>query len=363
MTFLLALLLFHERGRAEKLIGSERGGGNWFDSKVFEPKKNYSIGECSERLYGGPGFIQYHKNIEGNKNICINITSYRFFIVWANYPLDTEVTYYHSFPGDTTLIEENTSYAPDLPLYTEISTPFASITINLPHGGYIAFSYGSSPNMCKTGMMISNTLAYHGEFNDHTKGFEKIDYYEDKCLLFVSQSTVNVTFDSNFNGDSQRIVVYQDIADPKSIIDYKHTFAQLDTTKNPILIRIFTQHKNSVLSLDVSSGAIHPTKEETAIFTPPLSNACPKPVECNLWHFVSPDMLFVCVIFSIILLLIIIAAIYVLLAWKCPKVVGIEENGQDVDSTPFASTSALLEARTEPAGYFAMDQYLRPQEE
>jgi hypothetical protein len=363
MTFLLALLLIKEYANVEDLIGTERGGGNWFNSLNIFNKNNITIGECSERLYGNSGFNQYHTNLEGNKNICINVSTFRFFIAWENYPLDTKVIFYHSFPGSTVLVESNTSLVSDLPFFTEISAPFASITINLPSGGYIAFAYGSSPNMCKTGIKITNSLEYDQVLNDHSSGFEKLDYYEDKCLLFISQGSVNLTLKSNFDGKAQRIIFYQDIMIPKSLLDYSYTFATLDTKSHPLLVRILTQKRKSHISLTLTSNGTRPTKEDTGVFIPPSTNVCPEPVNCNLWYFVSPDMFFVCMIFSITLLLIIVATVYVFLAWKYPQVVGIENKAQDHDPTQFASTSALLEARSEPAGYFAMDQYLRPNKE
>ena len=76
-----------------------------------------------------------------------------------------------------------------------------------------------------------------------------------------------------------------------------------------------------------------------------------------MWTFIEPDLFVVYVSFIIFIIVVVICAIYVLILWKCPEYVG-KQNDNGLDSTPFASARALLEARTEPSGYFKIDHYV-----
>ena len=337
----------------------------WEDTgQSYENISNYDqnlVGECAIKLYGNPGFFQYHENFDSSRYICINITTFRFFLVWNNYPLDTEVIYYKSIPGDSTLIKANVSYAPNLPLFSEISNPFASVTIKIPSGGYVDFSYGSVPSMCKTGLVITNGLEYKNTFSyQKTDSISKLDYFEDKCILFSSRGSLNVSFRSNFDGVSQRILTYQNIISPQVIKDYSYSFINYDLLSQPLIIRILTQKKESELTVEMTSDGLHPTLVETGFFDTEFVNNCPDE-ECNLWVFVQPDIFAVYLAFFIVLFIVILVTIYVLFLWKCPEKVGSSPRVDGLDSTPFASTSALLEARTEPAGYFAVDHHIDDQ--
>ena len=108
------------------------------------------------------------------------------------------------------------------------------------------------------------------------------------------------------------------------------------------------------------SNATNPTVSETNFYDTGYTSQCSD--SCSLWDFIRPDIFAVIVVFSVVLIIVIICAIYVLFLWKCPDKCS-SKNIEKLDSTPFASTDALLEARTEPAGYFAVDHHMDHVEE
>ena len=168
---------------------------------------------------------------------------------------------------------------------------------------------------------------------------------------------MNVTIQSNFDGTTQRIIAYQDIIDPKSVRKYSYSFITFDTSTYPLILRILTQKKNSEFSISMTSGGLHPTSSQTAFYDSGYTNDCSYK-ECNLWAFVQPDIFAVYLAFFVVLIIVIICAVYVLFLWKCPERINASKKVNGLDSTPFASTNALLEARTEPAGYFAVDHHI-----
>lgn len=300
----------------------------------------------AENVSSGAGLHTYRKELPERTQICLNISVFGFFVVFNSCPDNMVIYEYRSYLRASELSLFDVYYGNQVGLFLYIRDPFASLTFFLPNGGIVDITYGSLPNMCRNGVIISNKMGLL-TIGSSTSKLQLLPS-SDECVLISSSGLAQVSVDNSLkNGD--QVLAYSNSLRPQaipSIID------------NPFLIRFIT---NSIIGsrsskIDVSFPN-NPQYPDEMFYEPysKVNASCDPTPECNIWIFISPAQLILYIVFFILALALIGGILYATVKKYCPKDVSKPENEKEHDSVKFASVNTLMEARTEPAGYYAMD--------
>lgn len=307
-----------------------------------------SVGECSERLNSYTGFYHYKTNITQSINICVNISIYGFYLIFNQIPDSAEIKEYKSYIGSSQLMYSKSYFPPNIPLYIEANIPFASYTISINCPGKLDFVYGSAPNICKTGLIITNMANNTMRFSDKSLTYFKLSPYEDKCVMFTTSAMIDLSINSNIDSVNNRILLYKDYENPLPALQ-PNLDITLDCTNRPLILRMLLKGEGTFINFDIKSDGINPRIARIEFKKPNEFVKTCDSESCSLWRFISPNV-FILVIFSIILLiLLIVLLIYVIVQCSCPQFFNYEKKPR-VD--PKKKKNSFMEKKTEPSGYY-----------
>ena len=147
----------------------------------------FSYAFCNISLRGEVGLKQYRGYFSKGSEICINITSFDYFLIIEEIKGDTLITEYRSILHTYDLSIYKQTYASTLDSFSHIPIPFASQTITINSDGIISFTYGSLGNFCKTGVFYSNSQQTQINLHNNAEPPYDLSELNDKCLVFTSQ--------------------------------------------------------------------------------------------------------------------------------------------------------------------------------
>lgn len=322
-----------------------------------------SLGECTYQRASGPGLASHSGTYGNRSNVCINISAFGFFFAINSVPDDAVYYEYRSFLVEDQLSEYYKATGKQIPYVRFIKNPFASISIYLPTGGYVDFTYGSLPNMCATGFLFTNSNNTMFSFNAKAKQPEYVaNGFEDKCIIFTSTKEQHISYVSNFDPDQDKVILYQDLYKPSSLYVNGEESFKLGTSRYPTIIRllIFSHRNENSMQLNMQSESLPYKQEYQFMLTYNRSKVmCPYIEPCDLWRFISLTTLILWIVIIFAVMIVGCLVTHMIVQRTCPQFISAEKN-EEKTPVQFASTNALLEARSEPKGYFAMDPFLRP---
>ncbi|EAY20561.1 hypothetical protein TVAG_239350 [Trichomonas vaginalis G3] len=313
--------------------------------------REVGIGECADRVQGSTGMYFYSQTLGCSVNICVNISVYDFYLIINELPANSEVIEYRSYIGDKKLMYSKTYYPPNVPFYIQSSIPFASYTIRLGSEGYCEFMYGSLPNICKTGLILTSEVNKTIQLSSSASGYYKIRSYEDKCILFVLAKQINVSIKSNADNIDRRFLLYQNYDNPLPALQPNIDFS-LDCVFRPFLLRFLSKGQNSFLSISIAADVALSNNLKTEYREPNNFTKLCDEKECTIWEFMSPNILTLSILFTVLFIFLASVFVYFMMICCCPKFMGDKKS---TTGKPASKKSAILETRSEPEGYFAVD--------
>lgn len=164
---------------------------------------------CAHKLFSSIGAQFYSITTNDDDLVCINITTYPFFIIFNEFNNDVIYQQYSSPSNDINLDKKSESLLRFLPVFKMFESPYAFIVLKTPIGGNISFTMASYPGMCQNGMYLSNRMEDNIAFpqSDSLPGAQKfftLNEYDDKCILY---STPFSDFSSNSSNLRQHIKI------------------------------------------------------------------------------------------------------------------------------------------------------------
>lgn len=200
--------------------------------------------KCNINISIGIGAKFYRIATKDNDNVCFNIRSYPFFIIFNEF--DNTVVYqqYSTSSIETEYVKTEESLLRFLPVYKMMSSPFEYVVLKTPFATNLSFTVVSLPGMCLNGLYLSNritdTIVFSKNFDDSTKLF-KLNEYDDKCIIYSTpflkqHAKVEMRSEKNTN----QIFIYSDFLKYSSI--YGNSSIEQTTGQSPIIINNNPNH-------------------------------------------------------------------------------------------------------------------------
>ena len=254
---------------------------------------------CNTKIDVSPGAQSYIIETEENNNVCINTTFYPTFILIDTFSDDTEYIQYNSIDNGQYNIESN-AILRFLPMYQSLETPFSCSTIFTPSPTNLTITTVSLPGLCNDGIYFSNKKTDTIKFSRHSTGFENLDVYDDKCLIFTSIGNKNVSLEINSNDNEDQLFVYYTYDNFTSISgNNSFSFEMDETSLTPLIFRIVADDKSPPewTKVTIETDGDEPRNEMsdfyTPIFVPPTCD------DSDLWY--NEELAIVLIVLTVLL--------------------------------------------------------------
>ena len=311
---------------------------------------------------------QFSEILNPYDSICINISVFDYFIVFNQIPSDTIVYDYRCELNSNELKLQSITIYNDIHIFLNISGPFASQTISTKKGGLVSFSYGSLPNICKTGILFTNNQYIDSIYLSNAQTMEgyHIDTDDDLCIVSTIKANQSYSLSMQTEKCCDKLFVYRSMS---PVIAYSgpvdETFI-LDSDDEPVVFRFVsdntTEESKYVKIVMGSEGGDFPYEAGIRFYSPPNnSKVCPD--YCPLSKYII--LIEVSIVLGIIIGTILIFLAIYCISSRCRRRRSSSDLS-DKDRPNSNSNSILLskyssvENRNEPNGYFALDPILRP---
>ncbi|OHT12322.1 hypothetical protein TRFO_17906 [Tritrichomonas foetus] len=294
--------------------------------------------------------------------ICINISSHPFFIIFGEMPQNLKYYEYRSFNDTKRLDLYHSGTGELLPSYMRIQYPFASITISCPSGCTVSFSYGTLPSMCKTGIFFTNFRKSQISLSSVFQYEKSLASNDDKCIMFTARQIQNFNIDLNIDGT---LLIYRNIYEYDIKYGIKEFFYSVNATFHPTIFRILLGNstRSQSVSITIDNDSPSPFNEFNSFFDPiNRSNApCPETEPCNIFQIIDFELVAIIIAFLISSIIVLVALFYVLSITFCPSFVSKGSIDENKEAQTSLSPDNLMPMKgNELKGYFAMDPILRP---
>ena len=239
---------------------------------------------CNFNIDVSPGAETIEIETEENNNICINTTFYPTYLLIDSFADDTEYIQYNSIESKQYQIESN-AILRFLPMYQNLEKPFSSSTIFTPSPTNVTISIISLPGLCNDGVYFSNKRIDSVKFSKYSTGFESLEVYDDKCLIFTSSGNKNATIEISSNDNEDQLFVYYSYDNYTSISgNNSFSFEMDENNSNPLIFRIIADDKSPPewTRITIETDGDEPRNEMsdyyTPVFVPPTCD------DSNLWY-------------------------------------------------------------------------------
>ena len=319
---------------------------------------------CSITLEAGIGMEYFYQNMTANSEICINITSFDYYLILGEMNEDMILTEYRSTGSDSQLILYNSSTIDKLPNYHVIPYPFASQTLSIKSPGIVSFSYGSLPGMCSKGIFFCNPQLVQIAFKSSYPKPYDISYLDDKCIVFSARGNqfFSITIDTEFCCD--KLLIYQNLTNFIAISGHKSNKYKFDSSKHPIVLRYISDNTTKSHLIEIimqTDSESHPYKESIDFYDPLNGKSnCSNESQCTFWKAIKWKILLIIIISLILYSFFSGIIFYYCSLWKCKYYIKFDHVSGSGEKYVLPSERVIDEKGTEPKGYYILDPVLRP---
>ena len=243
---------------------------------------SFIFSKCNKEINAGLGARHYEFEMEEDEYICINTSFYPTYIIVDTFEDDTEYTYYSSMT-DTEKSEKFTALLRFLPIYQRLNEPFGAAAIHTPSAAHISITIAALPGMCNNGIYFSNKRKDTIRLSKFSTGFENLQVYDDKCMIFTALGVTNVTFDMISDDYEDQLYAYYTYTNFSSISGNSSASLQFDEN-NPLIIRIVADDVSPPdwALISIESDGEEPRFEQCDFYVPKLTPPTCK--DDNLWY-------------------------------------------------------------------------------
>lgn len=257
---------------------------------------------CDFSITSGLGAHHYRFDMEENQQVCVNITTYSFYIMFNDHNPDALYYHYISYSSYGTLFEDFHTQMRFLPIYQQVRVPYGSVTIKTPSSGHLSFTILSYPGMCGNGIFFSNYVSESLNFRQNKTDFYGLQVYDDKCFIFSAQGIQNISLSMESSTADNQLYVYRGYDDYTVFNgNVSEIISNEDNPDIPILIRIAADDQYPPVDFVISmiSDSDEPKLLRSEYYVPPM------PMEpCNedpIWfnEKVAITMIIICSILGL----------------------------------------------------------------
>lgn len=268
------------------------------------------MSHCDYIANGGLGSKNFIFNTKKKTNICINTTIYPTYIIFNNFEDTTELISYSGVSASGFMEEKYRSLLRFLPFYQEIQSPYGSFTIYNPVKARISFTLITLPGMCTNGIYFSTKLLDSVTFSKHMNGFNKLNIYDDKCVVFTGTGQKKITLKLLSDDYEDQLYVYFSFNNFTSISG--NSSLQLEAgTSQPLIFRIVADDFSPPdwATINVETDGDEPRWSGSSFYVPKLEPPFCENVDS--WYDEKTAIILIVILIILGILLI------VLLAQKC----------------------------------------------
>jgi hypothetical protein len=162
--------------------------------------------DCDHSITVELGVHQHNFASQEYDHTCINFTVAPFAFVPNNFGEDTLYREYsYTLDGSITRTEFSMRF---LPLFQYLEDPFHSIEIYTPSPTDLSFMTVNLPGMCQNGIYFSTTAIGEVVLSRHSTGFHNLSIYDDKCLVFGPQESIDLTIDMTSDDFEDQLFIH-----------------------------------------------------------------------------------------------------------------------------------------------------------
>ena len=266
-----------------------------------------SLCEC-QKLNAELGARHVYASVSSDKELCINITQFPFYLIFYNFPNDLIYREYYSRSPKRQTTRDVVFDATNYTSYRAIELPYGSITFstNNTDTTEFSFTYATLPGYCQTGMYMNNAAKDEIILTPDGKGFYSLGNYDDKCFLFANPNDQTLRIKQTSMNPNDRVFLYTSYTESMTFSgNISKELVSGNSTHVPF-IRVLTNRGDPPmrLSIELLTTGKNPKKPEMAIHIPRG-----RTVDCEhkiMWY--SEElviMLIACCFFAIVLILLI----------------------------------------------------------
>jgi hypothetical protein len=295
---------------------------------------------------------------------CVNLTvsGYDFFLVFSLLPPRFSLLEFRSFLRASELSLARRYTEADIKSHIHVPVPFAFFRLEVLDGpGSLSFSYGSLPGICASGIWINNYKNIDLDLGASLSEPYDLSPGADKCVLFTAPGLQNFSIDLTCFG---KFYVYHNFTSSQLFFGKQKIEVSLRGDDRPGILR-YVAHSSAhpeALSVRMLSDSPDPSSEFLS-FHRPLARTyqtCAPTAPCGLlmldWSTIG-----IYSAFCVSALMVVSAAVYVVLMWRCPWCVQYTPATRRAMELAPSDAPAVAD-RGHPQGYFALDPLRRPSE-
>lgn len=322
---------------------------------------------CKYNITSPYGLKQFIGKIGPNETICINISITDYFIVFNIAPEDLRIYEYRSSLNGTDVTYYSDYYMRDISVYSHIKALFAYQIISTNKGGTVSFSYGSLPDICKTGIFFTNNPYIESIFLSGSQNQPyRIGVNDDLCIVSTIQASQSFSLDMQTDVCCDKLFVYQSMKPIDAFSGPVSNIFIINATDEPALLRFVSDNKaeNSKyvkIGMGQTDGEV-PFESGIVFFDPreEIQPSCPTH-NCTFSQFFHIKIVAIVIISLIGVAIVFSFTFYVTARCCCPNYILYSVQSQKNNQENLWETNNQhVEDRAEPQGYFALDPILRP---
>ena len=312
---------------------------------------------CSLHLSSCFGFTTYSKEVPDGTTICFNISQFPFFFVPHSLPLDALLDEYISLEN-TSVDHKVYTYSDILP-FRFLLTPFSTHSLTLPTGGNVSFVYGSPVGSCRDGIVFTNSPRTNISLETASaSATSALGVNDDKCVVFTTPGRQSFALRMQTEECCGKLFLYEDGMETIRAFsgDIDVLYFTVNASAHPPLFRVMTDAKNltNFVSLRIDSDAAEP-EDVFSVFWDPWKEEEIHEL-CTFWMTV--DWIIIGMVAGACGGVVVVFSLMFWVTAKCCCSHFLRP-GKETDSKD-SGKKIGAEVRNEPAGYFALDPILRP---
>lgn len=320
---------------------------------------------CKYYINSPYGLKQFFGEIGPRENICINISLSDYFIIFNRAPDDLKIYEYHSSLNGTNVTYYSEYYLRDISIYSHIKALFAFQIITSYKGGIVSFSYGTLPDICKTGIFFTNNLYIESIFLSGSQNPPyKIGVNDDLCVVSTVQTSQAFSVDMQTELCCDKLFVYQSMKPVEAFSGSVSETFVINATNEPVLLRFVSDNKaedSKYVKIGMGSTGDFPFESGIIFYNPQdqVQPDCPKS-KCTFSQFFHIKIIIIVIIALIGTAIVFSIIFYITARCCCPYYVMFSVQPSKDHKNIWQSNNQVVEDRGEPQGYFALDPILRP---
>lgn len=329
-----------------------------FSNSLLNPK-------CKYNITSSYGMKQFSVELDSYDSICINISIFDYFIVFNHAPDDLRIYEYHSFLNGTDVSYYSDYFLDDISIYRHIKALFAFQMITSYKGGNVSFSYGSLPDICKTGIIFTNNHYLENIFlSGSQKPPYKIGVNDDLCIVSTVQAYQSFLINMQTEVCCDKLFVYKSMIPIDAFSGSVDGELNINATDEPVILRFVSDdqaEESKYVKITMGSDGDFPSKAGIVFYDPreEMQPNCPKD-KCTFYKYFHIKTLIIIIISIIGVIIVFSAVFYITARCCCPHFIMFSVPPPKDQKNIWQENNRHVEDRAGPQGYFALDPILRP---